>query len=105
MEQKLGEFEQKQQICSRWKPGDEEFSDGRSLYFKDKQESLRHSLWAAIVKWQYLLKLKSKYAGVYMQSFNNENLSFCAIVRTDPYICSSFHPPSGLPFSLCFERL
>ena len=34
------------------------------LVLKDKPDALRHSLWAAVVKRQYLIKLKAKYAGV-----------------------------------------
>ena len=64
MEHELGEFEQRHQIFPRWKSGDEEFLATRCLYCKEKEESLRHSLWAAIVKRQYLIKLKAKYAGV-----------------------------------------
>lgn len=64
MERELDKFEQQYQICSRWKPGDEEFAIAQSLFCKEKQDALRHSLWAAVVKRQYLIKLKAKYAGV-----------------------------------------
>ena len=64
MEDQLGVFEQKHQIGHRWKPDDQDFSNARYSYFKEKQESLYRSMKAAIVKRQFLLKLKAKYAGI-----------------------------------------
>ena len=62
-EDQLDEFEQKHQIVLRWKPGDEQYVDTQRLFFAEKQESVQKSMRAAIVKCQYLLKLKAKYAG------------------------------------------
>ena len=64
MEDQLGVFEQKQQIGHRWKPDGQDFSDARHSYFREKQESLYCFMKAAIVKRQFLLKLKAKYAGI-----------------------------------------
>ena len=58
-------FEQKHQVCPRWKPGDEDFCIAQSLFCKDKQDSLRPSVWAVIVKQQYLIKLEEKYGEVW----------------------------------------
>ena len=53
----------------RWKPGDEQYVDTQRLFFTEKQESVRKSMRAAIVKRQYLLKLKAKYAGLPFSTF------------------------------------
>ena len=63
MESQLGEFEQRYQITQRWRPTDKEFLDARQSYFEEKQQLLRSSIRAAVVKRQFLLKLKAKYAG------------------------------------------
>ena len=64
MEDQLGVFEQKHLIGYRWKPDGQDFSDAKHSYFKKKQESLHSSVKVTIVKWQFLLKLKAKYAGI-----------------------------------------
>jgi len=63
MDSQLGEYEQKHQITQRWKPADKEFVDAKHSYFKEKQQLLHVSMRAVTVKRQFLLKLKTKYAG------------------------------------------
>ena len=63
MESQLAEFERKRGIKLRWERNDKEYIDARNASLVDKQEALHSSLWTAIVRRQYLLKLKAKYAG------------------------------------------
>ena len=67
MDSQLGEFERRHAITKRWKPTDVEFGEARHAYFIEKQQLLYSSLRTAMVKRQYLLKLKAKYAGIWHQ--------------------------------------
>ena len=63
MESQLDDFERKRSIKLRWGRNDKEYIDARNASLLDKKEALYTSLRAAIVRRQYLLKLKAKYAG------------------------------------------
>lgn len=62
MESQLGEFEQRYQITRHWRLTDKEFLDARRSYFEEKQQLLHSSIWVDVVKRQFLLKLKAKFA-------------------------------------------
>ena len=66
METKLGEFEHKHLIRQRWKPTDKEYIEARCSHYQERQQVLHTSLRASIVKRQFLLKLKAKYAGKFL---------------------------------------
>ena len=63
MESNLADFDHKRNIKQRWKRTDKEYIDAQSSSFLVKQQSMYSSLRTAIVRRQYLLKLKAKYAG------------------------------------------
>ena len=68
MEGQLGDFECKRSIKRRWKKTDKEYLDAQAAQHSSRvatQQSLCSSLRAAIVRRQFLLKLKVKYAGIY----------------------------------------
>ena len=64
MEGQLGDFECKRIIKHRWKKTDKEYLDAQHSSRVATQQSLCSSLCAAIVRRQFLLKLKVKYAGI-----------------------------------------
>ena len=64
MESQLADFERTRGIKQRWNPTDKEYRDAQHSSLLDKQQSIYSSLRSAIVKRQYLLKLKAKYAGI-----------------------------------------
>ncbi len=47
----------------RWNVTDPQYNEVRCTYLKEKQQQLRSSMWAAITKRHYLLKMKARYAG------------------------------------------
>ena len=64
MEGQLGDFECKRSIKHRLKKTDKEYLDAQHSSRVATQQSLCSSLRAAIVRCQFLLKLKVKYAGI-----------------------------------------
>jgi len=47
----LAEFEQKNVVTSRWKPGDQQYEEIKtSIVIKEKKEQIRTSLWSSLVK-------------------------------------------------------
>ena len=64
MEGQLGDFESKRGIKHCWKKTDKEYLDAQHSSLVDKQQSLCSSLRSAVVRRQYLLQLKAKYAGI-----------------------------------------
>ena len=79
IENQLGVIEQRHHIVNRWRPDSQEFLEARVSYFKEKEQSLYRSIRTAIVKRQYLLKLKAKYAGKknYSSCYNNIVIISC----------------------------
>ena len=66
-------FSMKDQLGGFEKTNDQDVSDARRSYFKEKQESQHCSMKAAIVKWQFLLKLKAKYAGIQLYVLHTDS--------------------------------
>jgi len=58
----LGELE-KNAVAYRWKPGDVEYEAMRTYCLNKKMEQIRTAMWSSVVKRQYLLQMKAKYAG------------------------------------------
>ena len=77
IENQLGVFEQRHHIVNRWKTDSQEFLEARRSHFNEKQQSLYRSIRAAIVKRQYLLKLKAKYAGMQYTCYNSLYYNYC----------------------------
>lgn len=63
MDCQLAEFEAKHNVVARWTMQDRQYVAARKMYTEERREQLRTSLWAAVVKRHYLLKMKAKYAG------------------------------------------
>ena len=63
MESQLDDFERRRGVRQRWKPTDKEFIDAKQSLLLEKQISYYTCLHTSIVKRQYLLTLKAKYAG------------------------------------------
>lgn len=78
VENKLADFERRHKIATRWKTTDKEYIDAKSSFLLEKKEQLQTSLWSSIVKRQYLLKMKAKYAGM-----------FCLLINHLAIICSN----------------
>lgn len=64
MDCQLADMERKCGIQSRWKKSDREYVEAKHIFLMEKQAQLLSCLWAAVVKRQYLLQLKAKYAGI-----------------------------------------
>ena len=65
MDSKLADFERAHQINERWLPTDRVYLEARTVFLTEKREQLRASLWAAVIKRHYLLRMKARYAGMY----------------------------------------
>ena len=63
IESQLADIEHKRGIKQHWKPTDIEFVDTKNCSLLSKQQAIYSSLRTSIVKRQYLLQLKAKYAG------------------------------------------
>jgi len=63
MESQLANFEHKRGIKQRWKVTDKEYLDAQRSSLIEKKESAYSALRSSVVKRQYLLQLKAKYAG------------------------------------------
>ena len=59
----LEEVERKHHV-QRWTPLDEEYECVKQLFTFERQNHVGQGLWTSAVQRQFLLKLKSKYAGV-----------------------------------------
>ena len=68
------ELESKIRIAARWKANIRLLLAGvgmilstyvkaKCAYLQEMKQGLKASLWATITRWQYLLKMKAKYAG------------------------------------------
>lgn len=65
LDSKLADFERKCGIVRRWNRTDREYIEAKKAFLTEKQEQLHSCLWAAVVKRQYLLQMKAKYAGIF----------------------------------------
>lgn len=63
LEKQLSEFERKHGIVSRWTTSDQEFIKAKNDYLKETKQQLHSSLWITVVRRNYLLRMKAKYAG------------------------------------------
>ena len=63
MEGQLADFERRNEIANRWTVSDKAYVDARKQFLIEQKQQLQASLWSAVVKRQYLLKMKAKYAG------------------------------------------
>lgn len=63
MDCQLADFERVHNVKLRWLKADEEYTDARRAFLKEKQMQLHSCLWATVVKRHYLLRMKAKYAG------------------------------------------
>ena len=66
LERKLVEMGKRYRLSCRWSSSDEVVQMYKGLLTKNKRKQLLSSLWAACTKRLFLLKLKAKYAGMYM---------------------------------------
>ena len=71
MDSQLAEMERKCRIPKRWLPGDDEYIETRKAFLIEKKTQLRTCLRASVVKRCYLLRMKAKYAGMWVQ-FDND---------------------------------
>lgn len=84
MESQLADFERTKGIKQRWKATDKEYLDAQHSSLLDKQQSLHSSLRSAIVRRQYLLQLKAKYAGI-LNTIQYSILFVCTILILIPF--------------------
>ena len=63
MDHQLADFEHRHNIRGRWASTDPCYLEAQKAFFSEKKEQLQASLWAAVVKRHYLLRMKAKYAG------------------------------------------
>lgn len=60
----LEKLEKQHCIPHRWVPADTEYIQVQQYYSQEKQDQLAEAMWTSSVCRQFLLKLKSKYAGI-----------------------------------------
>ena len=63
MDCKLADFEPRRNIGVRWMPTDHFYIEAKRMFLTEKKEQLQASLWEAVIKRHYLLRMKAKYAG------------------------------------------
>lgn len=63
---KLEDIEKKHSIISRWTPSDKEYCELQQLVAAEKKEQLLRAIWKAAKRRAFLLKLKAKYAGMFV---------------------------------------
>ena len=63
LNKRLTELESKYRIATRWNRSDAHYGEVKIAYLKEMQQRLKASLWAAVSRRHYLLKMKAKYAG------------------------------------------
>ena len=64
LDKKLKEFELEHSIFVRWSPLDKEYVETEQMLAETKQKQLLLGMWKAAKRRTFLLKLKSKYAGM-----------------------------------------
>ncbi len=67
--------EQAHGITSRWSPSCSEYKEVQSFFSKQKERELAELIWAASSRRQFLLRLKSKYAGKHFMIKRSQNFS------------------------------
>ncbi len=65
LDKELRELELINSIKHRWTPSDSAYIEAQKVFSKERSEQVVKSLWAALSRWMFLLKLKAKYAGMY----------------------------------------
>ena len=60
----LKELEKKNSVLYRWNPSDKDYQELEHAYCLEKLNFFDRYLWASSVRRKFLLRLKSKYAGV-----------------------------------------
>lgn len=79
---KLTELEKLHNIRHRWTTEDVEYLQVKHTFSLEKRVQIAEIMWASSVRRQYLLKLKAKYAGIWLYNFMVFIvMSFIAIFR------------------------
>ena len=66
----LERIEEKQDISSRWTPSSHQYAEVKQHLLSEKVRRTRTALWSSVVKRHYLLRMKAKYAGMYIPERN-----------------------------------
>ena len=63
LDKQLSDLERKHHLSCRWNPSDMEYLEAQRALSQEKSNQVAEALWTTSSRRQFLLKLKSKYAG------------------------------------------
>ena len=76
----MSQFEKEHCISRRWEVTDLGYIEARAMLMKEKARQVTVAMWSSVVKTQFLLGLKGKYAGVYDLVGTHAQISFDSLV-------------------------
>lgn len=80
MDCQLADMERKCGIVRRWNQIDREYIEAERAFLLEKKTQILSCLWATVVKRQYLLHLKAKYAGTVHQYYGILDIIICIVL-------------------------